>query len=86
MTEIVDKSTDWFPAKKYGWGWGLPSRWPGVVTLVVFVALAVANALSFPPTSRPVIFVGGTLVLSGAMLVVCCLKGEPPKWRWDGAD
>jgi len=19
----------WFPAKRYGWGWGIPNRWQG---------------------------------------------------------
>jgi hypothetical protein len=21
----------WFPAKRYGWGWGLPVKWQGLV-------------------------------------------------------
>jgi hypothetical protein len=29
----------WFPAKRYGWGWGLPITWQGWLTLVVFILL-----------------------------------------------
>ena len=28
----------WFPAKRYGWGWGLPVRWQGWVVMAVFAA------------------------------------------------
>ena len=28
----------WFPAKKYGWGWGLPSTWQGWVVYCVYFA------------------------------------------------
>ena len=26
----------WFPAKRYGWGWGFPITWEGWLTLAVF--------------------------------------------------
>jgi hypothetical protein len=29
----------WFPAKRYGWGWGLPSAWQGWVVLISYFAL-----------------------------------------------
>lgn len=25
----------WFPAKRFGWGWGLPSAWQGWVVLLL---------------------------------------------------
>jgi hypothetical protein len=37
----------WFPAKRYGWGWGLPVTWQG--WLVAFIALTVAGGFVFPP-------------------------------------
>jgi hypothetical protein len=29
----------WFPAKRYGWGWGPPRVWQGWVVLAIFFAL-----------------------------------------------
>ena len=44
----------WFPAKRYGYGWGLPSRWQGwVVMLVFFGALGCGVGLA---RSEPVAF------------------------------
>lgn len=74
----------WFPAKRYGWGWGIPSTWQGWVVLVAHVAL-VAGATAVV-TTRPVlcsmIVLGSTI----GLIVICYRKGEPPKWRWGGDD
>ncbi len=29
----------WFPAKSYGWGWGLPVKWQGWLVLLAYFAL-----------------------------------------------
>ena len=29
----------WFPAKRYGWGWGLPATWQGWTVLAAFLIL-----------------------------------------------
>jgi hypothetical protein len=71
----------WFPAKRYGWGWGVPSSWQGWVVLAVFGALLLCGSL-FLPRFGPVFFVGYSAVLSAALVGVCWLKGEPPRWRW----
>jgi hypothetical protein len=39
----------WFPAKRYGWGWGLPMTWQGWLVLAAFLALVVAGTFLFPP-------------------------------------
>ena len=33
------KKKIWFPAKRYGWGWGLPCAWQGWVVLAVWILL-----------------------------------------------
>jgi large subunit ribosomal protein L4 len=35
----------WFPVKRYGWGWGLPTAWQGWAVLAVFAGLMVAGSL-----------------------------------------
>jgi hypothetical protein len=71
----------WFPAKRYGWGWGPPIRWQGWAVLVVYALLLTAVAFIFLPDDRIVAFLLSSVVLTAALLVVCWLKGERPRWR-----
>lgn len=72
----------WFPAKRYGWGWGLPNRWQGWVTLAMFVALIAAGAFVFPPRENIAACLVYVAVVCVALVLVCWWKGEPPHWRW----
>ena len=72
----------WFPAKRYGWGWGMPSAWQGWVVIGAFAVLFALGIIIFPPKTNTLLFplyvAGLTVVLVG----ICYLKGEPPSWRW----
>ncbi|MCY0873284.1 MAG: hypothetical protein OWQ56_11435, partial [Acidithiobacillus caldus] len=72
----------WFPAKRYGWGWGLPITWQGWLTLVVFILMTVISIYLI----RSHIFAGDILlILSLAVFLwIVAWKGEPPTWRWGG--
>jgi hypothetical protein len=72
----------WFPAKSYGWGWGVPSCWQGWVVLVGYFILMAIGVLIVPPGPHPVLFMLYTMILSALLIIVCWLKGEPPGWRW----
>lgn len=72
----------WFPAKTYGWGWGAPSAWQGWAVLMLYVVAMVALTILVNPEERLAEFLVGVLVLTVALVVVCWLKGEPPRWRW----
>jgi lipoprotein signal peptidase len=72
----------WFRAKRYGWGWGLPSSWQGWVVLAVFVVSLIVGGIVFPPNTERWSFTVLAIVLGGLLVVVCWLKGEPPRWRW----
>ena len=74
----------WFPAKRYGWGWGPPTRWQGWVVMLAFFVLIFAAAAFVLPRRGPVAFLLCTVVLLAILLAICWLKGEPPKWRWGG--
>jgi hypothetical protein len=39
----------WFPAKRYGWGWGVPSAWQGWLVMGAFLVLVLAGSFLFPP-------------------------------------
>jgi len=74
----------WFPAKRYGWGWSIPTVWQGWAVLGVFVALVAAGTWLFPPRAAPVGYFAYVVVLCLLLTGVCWLKGEPPRWRWGG--
>jgi hypothetical protein len=82
---MADGERYWFPAKRYGWGWGPPCRWQGWVVLGAFVA-AEAGLIAATLPGAPLAFALGTLLCTGALLVVCFRKGERPAWRWGGRD
>jgi hypothetical protein len=72
----------WFPAKRHGWGWGLPTVWQGWVVVAVFGLLLVAGAVLLLPGRGQVAFVMYSLLLCLLVVAVCWAKGEPPAWRW----
>jgi hypothetical protein len=74
--------TIWFPAKRYGWGWGPPVRWEGWVVLALYSLLLAVSAVAFLPSDNVVAFMGCTVALTIALVFVCWLKGERPGWRW----
>ncbi|MCC7067146.1 MAG: hypothetical protein IT523_01690 [Burkholderiales bacterium] len=82
MTRRDEVHRYWFPAKRYGWGWGLPITWQGWLVLAGYVLLALALVRWVSPREHPWMFVAGMTVLSLAFGVVCWWTGEPPRWRW----
>ena len=76
----------WFPAKRYGWGWGFPSAWQGRVVLIAYLALALVGVPLVRGPYGPstyAIYVG---ILTVALLAICWRTGERPRWRWGGHD
>ena len=74
------KQKYWFPAKRYGWGWGLPSCWQGWVVFGIYFVLLGAGALRIGSDS--LVFAAFAVMLSILLIAICWIKGEPPRWRW----
>jgi hypothetical protein len=80
----------WFPAKRYGWGWGPPCAWQGWVVMALFIVLQAGGAFALlgtgrkAPPGRVGWFVAYSFVLAGLLIWICWLKGEKPRWRWGG--
>lgn len=72
----------WFPAKRYGWGWGVPTTWQGWVVLILYVGLVLAGDVTILPTYGVLSFVAYASVLTIVLIAICWIKGERPKWRW----
>lgn len=75
----------WFPAKRYGWGWGLPGMWQGWAVLVLWVATLVL-AIRYLIPSNIYAHLAFTAAMVGVLLAICYIKGEPPRWRFGPQD
>jgi hypothetical protein len=74
----------WFPAKRYGWGWGPPQTWHGWLVMLAFVGLLVAGVFLLLPAYGTPAFLAYAALLCVALVLVCWWKGEPPRWHWSG--
>jgi hypothetical protein len=83
---MPDPPRYWFPAKRYGWGWGFPALWQGWFVIVVYVMLIGTAAVVIDPSARPVRFAACLVALTLILIAVCWAKGEPPRWRWGGRE
>lgn len=72
----------WFPAKKYGWGWGFPITWQGWTVTVSYFVVIVAGALLLDPSRNMILYLLLVALATGGILIICWAKGEPPSWRW----
>jgi hypothetical protein len=79
------ENTYWFPAKRYGWGWGFPSAWQGWVVLVTFIAVVSLLPFVISPSEHVVLFFAAISGSAAVLIGVCYAKGEPPRWRWGGS-
>ena len=75
----------WFPAKRYGWGWGPPQTWQGWVTTIVWFAVTLGLSPVMVRRGVPhfLLFILGMSLL---LMLICHAKGEPPQWRWGEGD
>jgi hypothetical protein len=83
---MTEQSRYWFPAKRYGWGWGFPTTWQGWLVIALYVVLIGAGAVVISPSGHPGVFVAYLTFLSFLLIAVCWAKGEPPQWRWGKRD
>lgn len=71
----------WFPAKRYGWGWGYPSAWQGRAVLLAYLALAIGGIPFIQASQGSVVYIAYLLVLTVILVAICWLTGEPAGWR-----
>lgn len=79
----------WFKNKRYGWGW-TPASWEGWVAIAIYTFLLIhilRNILALSAIGRLhgvwfAISYGRILFLTAALLLLCYLKGEKPRWHW----
>ena len=73
----------WFSAKRYGFGAGLPISWQGWAVLAVYIALMLGALLLFgerKPASMAVV------IIATAVLLVVTARTTKGGWRWRWGD
>jgi len=76
----LPKDQAWFPAKRYGYGWGLPGKWQGWAVMIGFLAALILGAVLLIRI-HIILYLAWVVVVSGALTAICYAKGETPGWR-----
>jgi hypothetical protein len=58
---------------------GLPSSMGGWVAVAIFFGLLVVGNIVVRSVTALIAY---DVVIAGLLVLVCWLKGEPPRWRW----
>jgi hypothetical protein len=73
----------WFPAKTYGWGWGLPVKWQGWLVFIGYFALQYLGIQHFKAQRNVKGLFVYLLLVTGLFILIVMIKGERPLgWRW----
>ena len=79
----MDDRPEWFAAKRYGYGAGLPISWQGWVVTLTFIAIVAVIALVFG--DKPLALLGLVIPLSIALMVITAKTTRGGwRWRWGG--
>lgn len=76
---MTEKPRYWFPAKRHGWGWGLPCAWQGWIVLGTFLGGVAASSSLL--ADRLVLRSVAISAAGLALVSICWIKGEPPQGR-----
>jgi hypothetical protein len=72
----------WFPAKRFGWGWGPPKTWQGWVVAVLWAVVLFVGMRILPFHGRIIAQGGFAMAMIAIYMLICYWRGEPPRWRW----
>ena len=76
---------EWFSAKRYGYGSGLPITWQGWAVTTAFVALVIVTSLLLKDRPMPLIAV--CVPLTMIFIAICARTTRGGwRWRWGGED
>ncbi len=78
--ERSDKKNYWFPAKKYGFGWGMPITWQGWIVFIAYIIAVLVSSLLLP--ARPLLYTTVVTIGTGILVLITVITGEPTRWRW----
>ena len=81
----MTEGPEWFAAKRYGYGAGLPVSWQGWAIMIGFMATVAAVAYLFG--DQPLRLIGIIVPLSVALIVITARTTRGGwRWRWGEKD
>ena len=81
----MTEGPEWFAAKRYGYGAGLPVSWQGWAIMIGFMAIVAAVAYLFG--DQRVRLIGIIVPLSAALIVITARTTRGGwRWRWGEKD
>ena len=81
----MSERPEWFTAKRYGYGAGLPISWQGWALLIGYIALIVAAGLLIPHSLLAYISVFAMVTVAFVAIVARTTRGGW-RWRWGGKE
>ena len=76
---------EWFSAKRYGYGSGLPMTWQGWAVTTAFVALVIVTSLLLK--DRPMQLIAVCVPLTMIFIAICARTTRGGwRWRWGDED
>jgi len=79
----MNDGPEWFAAKRYGYGAGLPISWQGWLIMLTFLAIVAVIAVLFG--DKPVELVALVVPLSVALMFITAKTTRGGwRWRWGG--
>ena len=76
---------EWFAAKRYGYGAGLPISWQGWLVTILFMAVSVGTGILFAEKPLIIVSVLVPLVLTFLLITAKTTRGGW-QWRWGKRD
>jgi hypothetical protein len=76
---MSDDRPEWFAPKRYGYGSGLPITWQGWAVIAGFMAITIADLLSY--ATQPVVLFA-ILIPATVALTVVTARTTRGGWRW----
>jgi hypothetical protein len=81
----MNEDSEWFAAKRYGFGAGLPISWQGWAVMLSFLAIVAVIAYFFG--DQPLKLIGIIVPLSAALAVITSRTTRGGwRWRWGDED
>jgi O-antigen/teichoic acid export membrane protein len=60
----------------------VPLCWQGWAVLAAYLAVIVAAGVDLAAKGHMAAFNGAVVIATIALIAICWIKGEPPRWRW----
>ncbi|HTE39262.1 MAG TPA: hypothetical protein VK629_00445 [Steroidobacteraceae bacterium] len=76
------RSEYWFPAKRFGYGWGIANTWQGGAIQLSYLLLMTVGTKFMVVRGMGAAWAVSSIALTIAFVWLHYRKGEPARWRW----